>query len=365
MPGSGSACCRRRLAAQVRASQWPAEADTSGATKYLTQKLYGDDPRAIDPVTGEFNPNLLPEEDKQTILAISQAIGALAGGLAGGNLGEAATGSNIAATIVENNHLGRGLNLFGRQIAEDQIKQFGEELQEVCTGGSTQACGQVYDKWKEVSYQQGGLETQQQQEGWEEFVQAMYGEHVLPLCKGDAACEQKVTANMAMTMVVDAGNVDGVRHAIGSATRAVNIAEGNWVRLGLQVVEDAGFLAQFAGMFGKAGGIAGRAPEVGGAAGKVEVVAKDVTRRPSGFRKKTVQDSWDNAADGSKSGTKSCPTCRKDVEVAPGQGHRDWDIDHQPKWKDRDLSGMERKEVLDEYNKGVRLRCSGCNRSDN
>ncbi|WP_249027465.1 DUF637 domain-containing protein, partial [Xanthomonas prunicola] len=31
------------------------------AVKYLTQTLYADDPRAIDPVTGKFNPNLLPE----------------------------------------------------------------------------------------------------------------------------------------------------------------------------------------------------------------------------------------------------------------------------------------------------------------
>ncbi|WP_411269341.1 GH-E family nuclease [Phytopseudomonas dryadis] len=94
-------------------------------------------------------------------------------------------------------------------------------------------------------------------------------------------------------------------------------------------------------------------------------VAKDVTKRPSSFRKKTVQDSWDNAADSSKPGAKACPTCGKDVEVVPGQGRRDWDVDHQPKWKDRDLSGMDRKQVLDEYNKDVRLRCPSCNRSDN
>lgn len=91
----------------------------------------------------------------------------------------------------------------------------------------------------------------------------------------------------------------------------------------------------------------------------------DVAKRPSGFRKQTVQDAWDDAADGSKQGTKVCPTCTKEVEVAPGQGRRDWDVDHQPKWSDRDLSGMDRKQVLDEYNKDVRLRCPSCNRSDN
>ena len=93
--------------------------------------------------------------------------------------------------------------------------------------------------------------------------------------------------------------------------------------------------------------------------------AKDVTKRPSNVRKKTVQDAWDNAAEGSKPASKACPTCDNDVEVAPGQGRRDWDVDHQLKWKDRDLSGMDRKQVLDEYNKDVRLRCPNCNRSDN
>jgi hypothetical protein len=29
------------------------------------------------------------------------------------------------------------------------------------------------------------------------------------------------------------------------------------------------------------------------------------------------------------------------------------------------LSDMDRKQVLDEYNKDVRLRCPSCNRSDN
>lgn len=90
---------------------------------------------------------------------------------------------------------------------------------------------------------------------------------------------------------------------------------------------------------------------------------KSVTRRPRNFRKKTVQDSWDNAANGSKPGTKACPTCGKDVEVAPGQGPRDWDVDHQPPWSQRDLDGMTRKDVLDEYNRGTRLECPSCNRS--
>ncbi|WP_372358867.1 VENN motif pre-toxin domain-containing protein [Xanthomonas sp. NCPPB 4037] len=76
------------------------------AAQYLTKTLYGDDPRAIDPVTGKFNPNLLPEQDKQLIVALSQAVGALAGGMTGGNLKDALVGSGIAGNAVENNFLG-------------------------------------------------------------------------------------------------------------------------------------------------------------------------------------------------------------------------------------------------------------------
>jgi RHS repeat-associated protein len=90
-----------------------------------------------------------------------------------------------------------------------------------------------------------------------------------------------------------------------------------------------------------------------------------VAARPSGFRKGTVQDAWENAAAGAAAGSKACPTCAKDVTVAPGKGRRDWDVDHQPKWKDRQLDGLDRKGVLDLYNKDTRLRCPNCNRSDN
>ena len=102
-----------------------------------------------------------------------------------------------------------------------------------------------------------------------------------------------------------------------------------------------------------------------GAAAAEAGVTSEVTKRPSTFRKKTVQDAWDNAATGSQPGTKRCSTCPKDVKVAPGTGKRDWDVDHKRKWKNRDLKGMDRKQVLDEFNTDTRLRCHHCNRSDN
>lgn len=81
-----------------------------------------------------------------------------------------------------------------------------------------------------------------------------------------------------------------------------------------------------------------------------------------------MKDSWDNAADGNKPDTKACPTCGKDVSGNSHKGEKrngsdGWDVDHQPPWSQRDLSGKNRKQVLDNYNEGTRLECPSCNRS--
>ncbi|MCW0389735.1 hypothetical protein NB690_000309 [Xanthomonas sacchari] len=66
------------------------------AAQYLTKTLYGAD----------IKPSDLSEQDKQTILALSQAVGALVGGMTGGSLSDAAVGSTVARNAVENNFLG-------------------------------------------------------------------------------------------------------------------------------------------------------------------------------------------------------------------------------------------------------------------
>lgn len=50
-----------------------------------------------------------------------------------------------------------------------------------------------------------------------------------------------------------------------------------------------------------------------------------------------------NFAEDGPNGGKVCPDCGEEVNVAPGQGPRDWDVDHQPKWGDRDPSGLDRR----------------------
>ncbi|MCI2245826.1 hemagglutinin repeat-containing protein [Xanthomonas sp. PPL568] len=65
------------------------------AAQYLTKTLYGADTKPSD----------LSEQDKQTILALSQAVGALVGGMTGGSVSDAAVGSTVARNAVENNWL--------------------------------------------------------------------------------------------------------------------------------------------------------------------------------------------------------------------------------------------------------------------
>jgi len=89
-----------------------------------------------------------------------------------------------------------------------------------------------------------------------------------------------------------------------------------------------------------------------------------VTKRPSRVRKGTEQGNWDNAQDGAQGG-KVCPTYGTEVMSKPGSKAKDWDNDHTPPWRDRDLRGRTRGQVLEEYNRDTRLRCVACNRSDN
>ncbi len=91
------------------------------AAKFITDYLYGGDP------------SKLSEEEKQTVLALSQAVGALAGGLGGEGLVGAAAGANIARNSVENNWLS--------DVEWDAYQKAKME----CTGDSPKSCGAAID----------------------------------------------------------------------------------------------------------------------------------------------------------------------------------------------------------------------------
>ncbi|MDF7675120.1 GH-E family nuclease [Acetobacteraceae bacterium ESL0697] len=95
---------------------------------------------------------------------------------------------------------------------------------------------------------------------------------------------------------------------------------------------------------------------------------KEHNIRRGKFRKGTIQQTWEEAAEGDQPGTKQCPTCGKDVQKVDQNGHRGYDIDHQPPWSERQKGYRDkpdipnRKDVLDNYNSDVRLECKSCNR---
>jgi RHS repeat-associated protein len=111
-------------------------------------------------------------------------------------------------------------------------------------------------------------------------------------------------------------------------------------------------------------------PEITAAPKKPVVEApapKDNTEPRPKFRKETDRNAWNAAKDGSKPGTKQCPTCSKELtgKKDPETGRRDYDLDHTGKtWADRkkDLKGASRAEVIDEYQREVRTQCPHCNR---
>ena len=93
------------------------------------------------------------------------------------------------------------------------------------------------------------------------------------------------------------------------------------------------------------------------------------------WRKGTLRTLWDEGQVGPTGGRK-CSTCSKEVHVAPGEGNRDWDVDHVTHWADRaaaaeavkDWPGskpLTRKEQIGAYQEDVRIRCPACNRADN
>ena len=77
---------------------------SEAAATYFTNQ-YNDGKTAIDPVTGEFNPNLLSEDIKTQIRDLTTGIGAVIGGAAGDSTYNAQLAGVIGQNAVENNYL--------------------------------------------------------------------------------------------------------------------------------------------------------------------------------------------------------------------------------------------------------------------
>lgn len=120
---------------------------------------------------------------------------------------------------------------------------------------------------------------------------------------------------------------------------------------------------------------ANRAMKSGGTSRAITKAAPYSKRRPH-TRKTTKTNAWDNAEDGSRPNSKTCPDCGGDVFGNPHFGElrntpNGWDVEHVTKWETirRGLNsrGASPKEYRDAYNdlNNTILRCRKCNRSDN
>ncbi|WP_370389419.1 VENN motif pre-toxin domain-containing protein [Snodgrassella alvi] len=96
------------------------------AAQYLINHLPKDQyPEAIDPTTGEIDPNRLPENVKGSIRDLSSAIGTVAGGLSGGTLSNAQIAGELGQNAVENNAL---INSKGESKLNAQERKINEKL---------------------------------------------------------------------------------------------------------------------------------------------------------------------------------------------------------------------------------------------
>jgi hypothetical protein len=93
-------------------------------------------PEAIDPKTGEIDPNRLPESVKANIRDLSSAVATVSGGLTGGSLVNAQIAGVVGQNAVENNEL---VQRTPESVMQNFEKRKEKIKSEVCTGGMSQA----------------------------------------------------------------------------------------------------------------------------------------------------------------------------------------------------------------------------------
>ncbi|WP_114204602.1 VENN motif pre-toxin domain-containing protein, partial [Acinetobacter baumannii] len=129
---------------------------SEAAADYFANQ-YNDGKTAINPETGKFDANLLPENVKSGIRDLTAAIGAVVGGTVGDSASNAQLAGVIGQNAVENNTVSDMVNahLKGKtlaQEAEDQVKEQDEAYRKNnCSGLSASACSaQMYKERREV-----------------------------------------------------------------------------------------------------------------------------------------------------------------------------------------------------------------------
>ncbi len=110
---------------------------SEAAADYLA-KRYNDGKTAINPQTGQFDPNLLPEDAKTQIRDLTAAIGAVVGGTVGDSAFNAQLAGVVGQNAVENNALENVLMPHEiDEIKNDKTGQYGQEQLQAIKDNST------------------------------------------------------------------------------------------------------------------------------------------------------------------------------------------------------------------------------------
>jgi filamentous hemagglutinin len=113
---------------------------SEAAADYFANQ-YNDGKTAINPETGKFDANLLPENVKSSIRDLTAAIGAVVGGTVGDSASNAQLAGVIGQNAVENNYL-----------TSKQISQYNAEMKQCKTNGGN--CDSIIEKYRNIANSQ-------------------------------------------------------------------------------------------------------------------------------------------------------------------------------------------------------------------
>ena len=214
---------------------------SEAAAQYLIRELY---PQAIDE-NGVFHRDVLNETQAQNIVALTNAIGAVVGGMGSGLnggtttdvLANAAIDANVAKNVVENNELhpskygdiqkalGSACFVNGDFTWTEACKNKITELQTASKSNSSY--------WKDTN----DAQVQAFTENVRSDIEKLRG-----YCNGNADCNRLVDLQKVSIPLMALGSYEEAQNYVYSFQLALQTANGNYGQMALQFIGDFGFV---------------------------------------------------------------------------------------------------------------------------
>lgn len=211
----------------------------AGLTGCLSAHLSSQDCEAgalgavVGELWGDYRNNYLNTSDeqvKQQLINEAKLIAAITAALAEQ---DPATAAKMAGEAVRWNAL-----------QPQEWMSFAHEIQQGCyTQINAIDCQLSIQKWKDKSYKDANLYTQEDRDRWEEYVLSTYSKS-FELCGSNQLCNYHVSKNMLASMIKFAGRKNSVREEAYSTEISVNIFLNNKSNLTLMAVNDFGWMLE-------------------------------------------------------------------------------------------------------------------------